>query len=208
MGGQTAVSTTGSPLLYFVRHGQSTWNVERRIQGQTRSPPLTELGRHQARRAAMQLAQTGATTLLTSDAMRAMQTAKIIGPVLGLSSTPTSLLREQHWGDLQGQSSEKAWAVGARLRDDERFPGGEARCDVRARLEQLLQSDVLRDAAGPVVLVSHGDTIAQAVRFLSGDETAVPTPDNGTVICVGNRGKNHKRAWPLPVTGHVVKECR
>lgn len=108
MGGQTAVSTTGSPLLYFVRHGQSTWNVERRIQGQTRSPPLTGLGRHQARRAAM-------------------QTAKIIGPVLGLSSTPTSLLREQHLGDLQGQTSDDAWAIAAWLRDDEPPPGGESR---------------------------------------------------------------------------------
>lgn len=113
------MSTAGGRRLYFVRHGQSTWNVERRIQGQTMSPPLTTLGRLQARRAAMQLAQTGATTLLTSDAMRAMQTAKIIGPVLGLSSTPTSLLREQHWGDLQGQTSDDAWAIAAWLRDDE-----------------------------------------------------------------------------------------
>lgn len=186
------MSTAGSRRLYLVRHGQSTWNVERRIQGQTLSPPLTELGRQQARRAAMQLAQTGATTLLTSDAMRALQTAEIIGPVLGLSPTSTSLLREQHWGELQGQMSDDAWASAALLRDDEPPPGGESRRYVRARLEQLLRSDVLRNAAGPVVLVSHGATIAQAVRLLSRDETAVPTPDNGAVICVGDRGKNHK----------------
>jgi len=156
----------------------------------------------------MQLAQSGATTLLTSDAMRAMRTAEIIGSVLGLPPTPTPLLREQHWGDLQGQTSDDAWAAAALLRDDEPPTGGESRRHVRARLERLFRSDAIRNAAGPVVLVSHGDTIAQAVRLLSGDETAVPTPANGTVICVGDRGKNHKRAWPLPVTVPVVKECR
>lgn len=202
------MSTAGGPRLYLVRHGQSTWNVERRIQGQTMSPPLTELGRHQARRAAMQLAQTGATTLLTSDAMRALQTAEFIGSVLGLSPTPTSLLREQHWGELQGRTSDDAWAAAALLRDDEPPPGGESRRYVRARLEQLFRSDALRNAAGPVVLVSHGDTIAQAVRLLSGVETVLPTADNGAVICFGNRGKSHKRAWSLPVAGHGVKECR
>lgn len=35
-------------ILHLVRHGQSTWNVEHRVQGQTMHPPLTELGREQA----------------------------------------------------------------------------------------------------------------------------------------------------------------
>jgi probable phosphoglycerate mutase len=175
------VSTTDS-TVYLVRHGQSTWNVARRIQGQVASPPLTPLGRRQSCRAASQVAGSGATTLLTSDAVRARQTASVIGSVLGLAPVETPLLREQHWGHLQGQSGDDAWATAMLLKDDEPFPGGESRRDVRARLERLLGSDLVRDADGPVVMVSHGDTIAEAVRLLSGEPSAPPT--NGGVICL------------------------
>lgn len=182
-----SVSRVGGRLLYFVRHGQSTWNIERRIQGQVLFPPLTELGRRQAGRAAAQLAQVGATTLLTSDAQRAWQTAEIIGSALDLTPTATSRLREQHWGDLQGQMVEDPWAVAAGLQDEERFPGGESRSDVRSRLETLLESGVVGDASGPVVLVSHGNTIAQAVRLLCVGEAASSMPQNGAVICVADK---------------------
>ena len=43
------------PALYFVRHGQSTWNLERRVQGQQDEPELTELGRQEAADAAARL---------------------------------------------------------------------------------------------------------------------------------------------------------
>lgn len=184
--------TGPSRRLYFVRHGQSTWNLEGRIQGQIKSPPLTELGRAQARETAAKLAGTSANTLLTSDATRAVQTAAIIGAALGLTPTRTSLLREQHWGTLQGQTSDWAWAVAKGLQDDQRVPGSESRLDVRARLSQLLRCDVIRNAPGAVVLISHGDTIAEAIRLLTGKEPAETASGNGSIACVTLRESSPK----------------
>lgn len=52
--------------IHLVRHGQSTWNAVRRIQGQTAHVPLTALGEQQARRAASQLADCGARAVFSS----------------------------------------------------------------------------------------------------------------------------------------------
>ncbi len=50
------LSEKASPRLHLVRHGQSTWNIEGRLQGQTDEAELTELGRQQSRRVAEFLA--------------------------------------------------------------------------------------------------------------------------------------------------------
>ena len=64
-------------VLCLVRHGQSTWNAERRIQGQL-DPPLSELGRAQANRVAERLARERWDVLYSSDLSRARQTAEAI----------------------------------------------------------------------------------------------------------------------------------
>ncbi|TME99823.1 MAG: histidine phosphatase family protein, partial [Chloroflexi bacterium] len=60
--------------LILIRHGESTWNRERRIQGQL-DPPLSEQGHEQARRVAGRLARRQVDGLYTSDLLRASQTA-------------------------------------------------------------------------------------------------------------------------------------
>ena len=92
--------------VHLVRHGQSEWNVLRLTQGQTPHPALTELGRKQAAMAAETLALDLAgrpLRLLTSDLVRAVETARIIGDRLGVEPVPDERLREQHLGSLQGQ---------------------------------------------------------------------------------------------------------
>jgi 2,3-bisphosphoglycerate-dependent phosphoglycerate mutase len=128
--------------MYFVRHGQSTWNLERRVQGQQDEPELTELGRQQAADAATRLLG-GAriALLLTSDLTRAVQSAEIIGKALCLTPIITPLLREQAVGSLEGLTTREATGVlaGVDLTDpDRRYGGGESRNDVLARVRQLL----------------------------------------------------------------------
>jgi len=69
---------------YLVRHGQSEWNLRRLTQGQTVHPPLTQLGRDQARRAAALIADDlsafglPVTRIVSSDLVRAVQTAEAL----------------------------------------------------------------------------------------------------------------------------------
>jgi broad specificity phosphatase PhoE len=158
--------------LLLVRHGESTWNAAGRMQGQTVSPELTECGRRQAVEAGAQLLARGAERLLTSDLVRARQTAAIIGTTLRLEPEVNPLLRERHYGNWQGSDSGEAILATRSLPDHERVPGGESLLDVRRRWATLLAG--LRGICGPVVVVTHGNLIVEAA--------GVPLPRNGSVI--------------------------
>jgi len=174
--------------VYLVRHGQSEWNVLRLTQGQTTHPRLTVLGREQAATAAETVAHDVGPDLrirlVTSDLVRAVETARIIGDRLGVDPELDARLREQHLGDLEGRSYEDSWRQ-AELHDwsDPELPvaGGESVAAVRRRMVALLDE---LDPAVPTVLVSHGDAIRSAVAHLLGhsmtDAPWVEVP-NGSV---------------------------
>ena len=129
---------------YWVRHGQSTWNAIDRMQGQELSPPLTDLGREQAAQAATVLAGHDVTTILTSPAMRTMETAEIIADHLDVEVQVEPLLLEKGL--------------------DESYP------ELLVRVQQVLQ----RDHPDGTVLVSHGDVIGLAVGLSSGTRPELP----------------------------------
>jgi glucosyl-3-phosphoglycerate phosphatase len=88
------------------RHGQTTWNVEHRFQGQT-DIPLNEVGMAQAEDAARRLAALNPAALFSSDLTRAQQTA---APLARLSGLPVSLdkdLRERYGGDWEGLADDE-----------------------------------------------------------------------------------------------------
>lgn len=131
-------------MILWVRHGQSTWNLIDRMQGHELSPPLTELGREQAAAAAESLADAGVVRLLSSPAVRARETADIIGARLGLDVVEDPMLLEK---GLE-----------------------ESMVEVLVRVRQVLD----RDLPDHTVVVSHGDTIGLAVGLLSGQRPELP----------------------------------
>ena len=164
--------------LYLVRHGETTWNLAQRIQGQTLTPELTPLGIEQAHEAAAQLALVDVRRIVSSDAVRALSTAEIIAERLGLPITSTPLLRERHWGVFEGGHRDLAKAADAALEHHEPVEGGESREDVRRRLLELLPE---LDAV-PTVLVTHGGFIIEALAALGVE--GVDTVSNGAVFTV------------------------
>src|SRR4051794_23005095 len=93
--------------LLLVRHGQSEWNAAGLMQGQTPHVPLTSLGHRQAAAAADALAAlagagAGPGALLSSDLLRAVQTAEHCAAATGLPVITTAALREQGYGVLEG----------------------------------------------------------------------------------------------------------
>jgi probable phosphoglycerate mutase len=121
--------------------------------------------RHAAR-AAERLATSGARAILSSDAVRAAQTAEVIGARLGLTPRFTSALRERHWGILQGRTDESAWNSPHELTAGERLEKGESLADVALRVRYFLEG--LRRSNGPLIVVTHGDTMGVAMRMLLG----------------------------------------
>lgn len=163
-----------SHLVYLVRHGQSEWNVLRLTQGQTSHPRLTSLGHEQAERAASligdDLAGRPVTRIVTSDLVRAVETAEVASKVLRAPVAVDSRLREQHLGELEGRGYDETWAVAvAHDWSDPALPlaGGESLMEVHDRLGAVLTEVAGRDG-GVTVLVSHGDAIRAAIAHLTG----------------------------------------
>ena len=146
---------TAGVRIWLVRHGESTWNRERRLQGQTMDVPLTPLGRVQAVEAAAQLP--AGVRLISSDQLRALDTAQIIADHLGGKVEVDARLREQGLGELEGKHYDDLAAEptppGQHI-TEVRWGGGESVQDVHARVTAFL-ADLATDA----ILVSHGDTI-------------------------------------------------
>jgi probable phosphoglycerate mutase len=170
--------------LLFVRHGQTTWNAAGRMQGQTPDIPLTELGHAQAAAAAVELAAAGPGALISSDLLRARQTAAHCARATGLAVATTPALREQGYGVLEGRSSRELWDVVDWTDPHWAADGGESLAQLYARVGAYLRR-LLADAPADVVaLVTHGDTIRAAQAVVAGaGPTGLPaiTPPNGSV---------------------------
>lgn len=156
--------------LRMVRHGESEWNVEGRLQGQA-DIPLTDTGRAQARENAERLAAAGGADLIfCSDLCRAAETAEIIGARIGVEPLATPLLREQGMGRLEGLLPEQMWAEptpeGMDI-SEVRWGGGESVVDVMERATRFL--GLVRECEpGVVVAVSHGNTLCVLLAAIEG----------------------------------------
>jgi probable phosphoglycerate mutase len=161
----------GSTRVLLLRHGQSTWNAERRWQGQA-DPALSELGAAQARSAAATLDP--ATTVRASDLARARRTAELLTPD-GAAVRVDARLRERHVGAWTGLTQDEiersypGWLADGRRPED--WEDDEA---VRARAWPALGAAAAAAADAPVVVVSHGGLIRAVVSGLGAAPWPVP----------------------------------
>jgi broad specificity phosphatase PhoE len=155
--------------LHFVRHGETTYNAERRIQGQMHEVALSDRGRDQAAGIAEQLALTGATLIHASDLLRTMQTARIIGERIGAPIVETPALRELHFGIAQGRLYDdvaelvKDWRM-----PDNRIEGGETFREMHARVGAFIEALRREPPAREIVVVTHGGTMNAALAYVAG----------------------------------------
>ena len=148
--------------ITIIRHGQTLWNVQRRMQGQSDSP-LSEDGVRQARLLAQRLAKREFTTLYSSDSGRAQHTANCVAEVTGHRVIVDSRLRERHFGIFEGLTGPEIEArhpeafTRWKSRDPEYVvPGGESALAFRDRAQKCLQDIATRHAGESVVVVTHG----------------------------------------------------
>ncbi|RBY96380.1 histidine phosphatase family protein [Blastococcus sp. TF02-8] len=170
--------------LLLVRHGQSQWNAEGRMQGQTAHVPLTPLGHTQAEMAAAQLAELRPGALISSDLVRALQTAEHCARATGLTVSTTPALREQGYGVLEGRPSHELWDVVDWTDAHWSAEGGESLAELHARVAAFLGQLCADPPADVVALVTHGDTIRAVQAVVAGlgpDAMPAVTPHNGSV---------------------------
>jgi uncharacterized phosphatase len=147
-------------LLYLVRHGETDWNAERRIQGSS-DIPLNDTGRRQATDAGRLLARREWDGIVASPLIRALDTARLISAELGLGEPEVrGEFVERNYGEAEGLTGDE---VDARYPKGTPVPGRETRGEVAERvLPALLQLAAERPGQA-LLVVSHGGVIRAVI---------------------------------------------
>jgi broad specificity phosphatase PhoE len=160
-------------MLLLVRHGETDWNADGRLQGQTERP-LSDFGRRQARQLAEELADEELEAIYSSDLSRARETAEIVGERLSLPVVLEPDLREKDWGTWEGLTA----AERARAEFE-----GESTDAHQKRTLRALRRIAEFHAGNRVLVVTHGGSIRRVQTAALG--MALPVVENcGRWLCV------------------------
>ena len=161
--------------LCLIRHGETAWNAEKRLQGHI-DIPLNTRGEIQARQMAQALkdAKLNFDVLFTSDLKRAIDTSAAVVQLFGVVAQVDSNLRERHFGSLQGLSINEApllrpdiWQAHISRDLDHELEGGESIRQFALRVQRVLDRIEEQHPGKTVLMVSHGGTLDMMYRIAS-----------------------------------------
>jgi len=156
-----------STVIGLLRHGQTDWNIDFRLQG-IADIPLNPTGIAQAELAGKIIDGNDWDLLLTSPLSRARDTADIVAKASGFEIIHVEpLLLERSFGEAEGLLYEE-WK--ARYEDTNAVPGAETLDELRARALELLDKLAVNYAGQRVLTVSHGALIRKLLRIVSNNE--------------------------------------
>ncbi len=166
--------------IIAIRHGETAWNVDTRIQGHL-DIPLNDTGLWQAQQVGQALAGEPVAAVYTSDLQRARVTAQAVADSTGAPLVLEPGLRERSFGQLQGRTfaeietqlpeEARRW----RQRDPHFEPeGGESLIVFRERITRITDQLVQRHPGELVALVAHGGVLDVLYRAATGQELQAP----------------------------------
>ena len=163
-----------STEFILIRHGETDWNRELRFQGHI-DVPLNDMGHEQARRLGLRLAGEPVQQLVSSDLMRAQQTAAPAARQLGLEILTTVSLREQNFGIVEGMRADeiqarhpRAWEDWLQFREDHAMPEGESPRQFHARIIEALGRITTENTGQRLLVVTHGGVLDMVWRTARG----------------------------------------
>ncbi len=174
----------GKTIIYLIRHGQTDWNVERRLQGHL-DVPLNQVGLLQAEKVAKRFEQEILDAIYSSDLRRARMTAEIIAARQRREVFFHQGLRERGYGPFEGKRWDEIPEFQAGYRSDLLTAEGvESWREMRHRAVKALEEIAFRHAGQRVAVVSHGGTINAILSYLEGDEVPRYKLANASVTCL------------------------
>lgn len=167
----TSVTTFG-----LLRHGQTEWNILKKIQGSGDSP-LSSKGKEDTNEWARILVNCGWDRIIASDLGRVKATVDILNRELHLPVTFDARLREQHWGDWEGltlpsihQNHKEELARRVAMGWDFSAPGGESRLAVKDRVLATLLEHAKKWPGKKILVVCHQGVVKSVLYSITGRE--------------------------------------
>lgn len=158
--------------IYLVRHGQSEWNYQRKIQGQ-QDTLLTEEGKLQAKKLSYRLKSENIDAIYSSDLKRAYETANIIGEELNIDVTPMESFREIAFGHWEGIEIDKINSANEKehqtwLKEPHKFKmeGAETLYEIQKRAMSGVSLVLNKNPGKNILIVSHGTTLKTIILGL------------------------------------------
>lgn len=166
--------------IVAIRHGETAWNVDTRIQGHL-DIPLNTTGLWQADQVARALADEPIAAIYTSDLQRAHATAQAVARTTGAPLTANPGLRERSFGHFQGRTFAEIEAelpedaLRWRKRDPHYAPeGGESLVTLRERIERTVALLARQHLGEQVVMVAHGGVLDVLYRLATRQDIQAP----------------------------------
>ncbi len=163
-----------SARFIVVRHGETEWNVQGRVQGHLDSP-LTARGRAQAEAIAARLARERFDAVVASDLGRALDTARAIAARSRHPVATDARLRERNFGEGEGRTYDELdarwpalFARSGATDPDAAIPGGETRRAFHERVRAAFEDLARAHDGRRIAVVSHGGVLAALYRIVHG----------------------------------------
>lgn len=162
--------------IYLTRHGQTLWNLEKRLQGQGDSP-LTDKGIKGAKLLGKRLEEIELDVIYTSPIKRALETAKLIKGERNIMLIEEKGLMEINFGDYEGHTEEEMLGIGKGQEISKIFngemdvvpPKGESLRMVYSRVKDTLDEILSREKGKKILIVTHGTTLKTIVSYFRED---------------------------------------
>jgi 2,3-bisphosphoglycerate-dependent phosphoglycerate mutase len=167
--------------IIAIRHGETSWNVDTRIQGHL-DIPLNDIGLWQAQRTGAALAHENLDAIYSSDLQRALSTAQAVGTATGCTVQPDTGLRERSFGSFEGrtfkeiEAEQPEQALRWRKRDPDFVPdnGGESLHMLRGRIQHTVDRLAAQHMGGQIAIVAHGGVMDVLYRLATRQDLQAP----------------------------------
>ncbi|WP_195973056.1 histidine phosphatase family protein [Clostridium thermobutyricum] len=162
--------------VYLTRHGQTEWNLEKRLQGRGNSH-LTKFGIDRAKELSKRMEDIKIDKIYTSPIERAYKTAQIIKGNKDVEIIKEDGLMEMSFGDYEGRITDEVkkenpdWDINLIMNGNEEIkaPNGESLREVRERVRVAMDSILKKNDGKSILLVAHGVTIKALLHYFKDD---------------------------------------
>ena len=164
-------------VIYLTRHGQTMWNIEKRLQGRGNSP-LTEDGIERAKELRERVKDIKLDVIYSSPIERALTTANIIKGDKNVEVVTDDGLREMCFGDYEGKITDEVmkenpnWDISLIMKGNTELaaPNGENLAEVRERVAKAMDSIIEENKGKTVLVVAHGITLKAIMYYFKDEE--------------------------------------
>ena len=164
-------------IIYLTRHGQTEWNLERRLQGRGNSP-LTEAGIERAKELRERIKDIDIDFIYSSPIERALDTANIIKGEKNIEVITDEGLMEMCFGDYEGRKTDEvmaenpSWNIDLIMHGDVELcaPDGENLASVRARVAKTMDRIIEENRGKSILIVTHGITLKALMYYFKDQE--------------------------------------